>query len=324
MPQPHISQDSNSTPKSITDDCQDALLQMQCMDPFCKCISKQLLNGKVPHHESDTFTHVKGLLYKQVSDTGKQFLALVIPKSWKFTILVEAHDKLGHQGNNCTYCLIKRQYYWLGMNKDIRKYIANCVLCRRDKAKIQKYPLQMTEIPYRPFDKIAIDLVTDCETFTSGNKHILTVIDHLTGWQEAFPILDKSADTIVATLINNYLLVHMCPRYILSDNGTEFKNNLMDQVLQQLGIDRTFSAPYHPQSNSKLEVFHKYLKPTLKKLCENDPANWDRYINQVLASYRITPNLATAESPFFFGLWQRSKSTTSPTPRTNATFPRRS
>ena len=27
--------------------------------------------------------------------------------------------------------------------------------------------------------------------------------------------------------------------------------------------------------------------------------NWDKYINQVLASYRITPNLATAESPFF-------------------------
>ena len=73
----------------------------------------------------------------------------------------------------------------------------------------------------------------------------------------------------------------------------------MDQVLQQLGIDQIFSAPYHPQSNRKLEVFHKYLKPTLKKLCEKEPANWDKYINQVLASYRITPNLATAESPFF-------------------------
>ena len=73
----------------------------------------------------------------------------------------------------------------------------------------------------------------------------------------------------------------------------------MDQVLEQLGIDRIFSTPYHPQSNGKLEVFHKYLKPTLKKLCEKDPANWDKYINQVLASYRITPNLATTESPFF-------------------------
>ena len=45
----------------------------------------------------------------------------------------------------------------------------------------------MTEIPNKPFDKITIDLVTDCETSTSGNKHILTIIDHLTGWPEAFP-----------------------------------------------------------------------------------------------------------------------------------------
>ena len=156
----------------------------------------------------------------------------------------------------------------------------------------------MTEIPDRPFDKIAINLVTNCETSTSGNKHILTIIDHLTGWPEAFPIPDKSADTIVATFIK-YLPGHMCPRYILSDNGTEFKNSLMYQVLQQLGIDRIFSAPYHPQSNGKLEVFHKYLKPTLKKLCKKDPANWDKYLNQELANYIITPNLATAESPFF-------------------------
>ena len=73
----------------------------------------------------------------------------------------------------------------------------------------------------------------------------------------------------------------------------------MDQVLQQLGIDRIFSVPYHPQSNGKLEVFYKYLKPTLKKLCKKYPANWAKYLNQVLASYRIMPNLATIESPFF-------------------------
>ena len=41
------------------------------------------------------------------------------------------------------------------------------------------------------------------------------------------------------------------------------------------------------------------MKPTLKKLCEKDPANWDKYLNQVLTSYRITLNLATAESQFF-------------------------
>ena len=107
------------------------------------------------------------------------------------------------------------------MNKDIQKYIANCTLCHREKAKVQSYPLQMTEIPERPFNKIAIDLVTECETSTSGTKYIPTIIDYLTGWPEAFPIPDKSTDTIVLTLINHYLPVNMCPRYILLDNGTD-------------------------------------------------------------------------------------------------------
>ena len=40
-------------------------------------------------------------------------------------------------------------------------------------------------------------------------------------------------------------------------------------------------------------------KPTLMKLYENDPDNWDKYNNQVLASYFVTPHLATTETPFF-------------------------
>ena len=157
--------------------------------------------------------------------------------------------------------LPKKKTVQLEMNKDIWKYITQCALCHRGKAKVQAYPLQMTENPECPFDKIAIDLDTKCETSSSGNKHILTIIDHLTGWPEAFPIPDKSADTIANTFINQYLPVHMCPRYILSDNGTEFKNQLMDKVLQQLGIEHIFSTPYHPQSSGKLEVSTNISNP---------------------------------------------------------------
>ena len=31
---------------------------------------------------------------------------------------------------------------------------------------------------------------------------------------------------------------------------------------------------------------------------QEGPIHWDKYINQVFASYRVTPNLATAETPF--------------------------
>ena len=236
---------------------------MQKTDPFCKQISKCLSNGKTPQHETELFTHVRGLLYKHITDSGQKFFALVIPKSWKYTILVEAHDKLGHQGNTHTYYLITHQYYWKGMNKDIQKYIANCTLCHREKAKIQNHPLQMMEIPNRLFDKIAIDLVTESETSMSGNKHILTIIDHLTGWPEAFPIPNKWADTIVSTFINKYLPVHVCPRYILFDNGTEFKNNLMDQVLKQLGIESTLPPTKQWQIGSISQIHKTNLEEAL-------------------------------------------------------------
>ena len=132
--------------KPLTEDRLHTLLQMQRMDPFCKHISKHLLNRKAPKHEANLFLYVKGLLYKYVTVLNQKFLAIVIPKAWKYTVLMEAHDKLSHQGAIHTYCLIKWQYYWKGMNKDIRKYIANCTLCHREKAKVQPYPLQMTEI----------------------------------------------------------------------------------------------------------------------------------------------------------------------------------
>ena len=70
---------------------------MQRTDPFCKHISKHLSNGKAPQHEDDIFLHIKGLLYKHVMDSNQKFLALVIPKAWKYTVLMETHDKLSHQ-----------------------------------------------------------------------------------------------------------------------------------------------------------------------------------------------------------------------------------
>ena len=157
----------------------------------------------------------------------------------------------------------------------------------------------MTEIPDRPFDKITMDLVMDFTESNKGNKHILTIIDLLTGWPEAIPIPNKSADTIIKAFIRHYLSRHMCLRFILSDNGTEFKNQIFDKVTKDLGIKRIFSAPYHPQSNGKLETFHKFLKPTLKKMCADDQDNWDDYVEQVLGTYRGVPNLMTGEYPFF-------------------------
>ena len=113
--------------ETTNDSCENnpkdtSIKEMQSTDPFCKRIMKRLLNKTAPKHELKTFIH-NGLLYRYASDHSKDFCALVIPKAWRYTILVETHDKMGHQGNNRTYSLIKQQYYWKGMAKDVKDYI---------------------------------------------------------------------------------------------------------------------------------------------------------------------------------------------------------
>ena len=76
--------------------------KLQKTDPFCKWISKQLSNGKAPIHKGNLFLHVKWLFCKCITDSHQTFLAPVIPKACKYTLLVEANDKCGHQGTTET------------------------------------------------------------------------------------------------------------------------------------------------------------------------------------------------------------------------------
>ena len=66
---PDITSTPDPTPKSLTADRLKALLQMQKTDSFCKHISKQLSNGKAPKCETELFIHIRGLLYKHITDS---------------------------------------------------------------------------------------------------------------------------------------------------------------------------------------------------------------------------------------------------------------
>ena len=139
----------------------------------------------------------------------------------------------------------------------------HCKLCplQKGKAKMQMYPLQMTDIPDWPSDKIAIDLITYINVCTSGNQYIPTITDHMMGWPEAFLIPDKKVNTIVCVFMNNYLPVHVYPSFILSDNGIEFKNQPMDNNLALIFLE--------------MRNFRNELK-LIRSECQKDP--WSEII----------------------------------------------
>ena len=89
---------------------------------------------------------------------------------------------------------------------------------------------------------------------TRGNRYALTVICMLTRYTWSKPIADKSVETIVRIYIKEVYSKYGSSRKILSDNGTEFKNKLFDQVAWDLGKEhKVYSPPYHRACNERIE-----------------------------------------------------------------------
>jgi hypothetical protein len=133
---------------------------------------------------------------------------------------------------------------------------------------------------------------------TKGNCYALTAIDMLTGFVWCIPIPDKKAITIC-----NHYLAEICTfggaTKILTDNGTEFKNELFCQVAKDLGVKyKKYTAPYHPSSNGRIEGFHNFLKAATTKYVTRE-LEWDQVCHLATQGYNYFPGEHAKESPFF-------------------------
>ena len=112
------------------------------------------------------------------------------------------------------------------------------------------------------------------------------MVDHLTGWPIAKAIPDKEATTVANAIFEKLILEHGAPEVLLSDNGKEFTNDTLAYVCQVFNIEQQFTSHYTPRSNGKMENFNKFLKASIRKLCQEDTAEWDQVLDQILFVYR--------------------------------------
>ena len=227
----------------------------------------------------------------------------MIPVSYAKIVLKLAHDELGHNGTARTYALVKRMFYWKGLKRDTENYVKTCHICQQYNIQSVRYTPGHFEIPEAPMDFISMDLIGEFKMgSTQGNRYALTVICMLTGYTWCIPILDKSAETIVRAYIKEIYSKYGGSRKILSDNGTEFKNKLFEQVAHELGIEhKVYSPPYHPVSNGRIEGFHSFLKACLAKHISNS-LEWDEMVHLACSVYNFLPNEHSREAPFFLSI----------------------
>ena len=134
----------------------------------------------------------------------------------------------------------------------------------------------------------------------------MTVICMLTGYVFCVPLKAKMAEEVIQAYIDNVYSKFGGSLKMLSDNGTEFKNKMFEQISKELGLEyKLYTPPYHPALNGRIEGFHAFLKACIAKHVAPQ-LEWDVLIPLACAMYNFIPNEHSKESPILPYVWNRS------------------
>ena len=214
-------------------------------------------------------------------------------------MIILAHDHSGHNGSRRTYSGLKRQYYWPGIRKQVFRHCKRCKECVLQNQGQPEKGFGHFDAPDLQMEFIYMDLIGPIHPPSSrGNKYVLTVIDMLTGFTMAVPIRNKNTDTICDVYRDHVYCTFGGSSRILTDNGSEFKNQDMKQVCEKLGIKQIFSPVYTLEANGRLEGWHRFFKACIAKHIRGGGVEWDEVVLLAVSAYNFFPCQSTKESPF--------------------------
>ena len=276
----------------------EKLLALQAEDKFCSEINSKLQKGQL--QDRNPYYKENEVLKRYVEDGKQRFEVVVLPQVLSGAALQLAHEGLGHNGSPRTYALLKRNYFWKGLKPMVKRHVQSCRFCQEHNKQSVKYSKYNFEAEPAPMKFISMDLIGEFHPPSSkGNRYALTVICMFTGYAFCIPLPDKKAETVLRAYMNHVYCKHGGSLKILSDNGTEFKNKLMEEVSKELGVEyKVYSPPYRPQSNGRIESFHYFLKACIAKHITTQ-LEWDDVVPLACAAYNFFPNEHSRESPFF-------------------------
>ena len=193
---------------------------------------------------------------------------LAVPMALRTKVMQYYHHHFTlHGGTSRMVQLIAPLFIWPDMHNDIRNFVNACKTCNLAKPRTAQQGVT-TEIavPTRPMEWIQIDLVVLVSPKNKTScQYLLTAICTLTNYFQMQPLERKTGPDIIKAL-GRIFCVAGVPKVIQSDNGSEFRNNVVQQHAKWLSIEWRFSTPYKPSTQGRVERRHAELAKLLRIL----------------------------------------------------------
>ena len=200
-----------------------------------------------------------------------------------------------HQGQHPGINSLKEMHIWpLLVSSPKHFYWKSC--CKMSSVpmfsnKTTKEPIQSVHTSNHPRNNVSVDLFGPMLT----TKHVYILVQGIfTQFPAAWIVKSNSTDSVIKTTdgIYNNFGTPTSHRKLMGCHST---HNHSKSIWIHKGIKNNKVYPHHPQTNL-VEIFMRPLGKAMK-IAHYEHQNKENALNQLLASYQATPNIASSQAP---------------------------
>ncbi|GJS14623.1 RNA-directed DNA polymerase [Tanacetum coccineum] len=241
------------------------------------------------------FSKLDGYLFKGVR--------LCIPFcSLREAIILEGHSGglAGYFGRDKTLALLREQFYWPKIERDVNRLLERCRTCHIAKTHSSNAGLYTPlSVPVAPWEDVNLDFVLGLPRTQRAKDSVMVVVDQFLKMAHFVPCSKMFDASQVASLhFAEIVKLHGVPKTLTSDRDVKFVSHLWRTLWTHLGSKLQFSSFHHPQTDGQTEVVNRSLGNLLRSLIGDNAKQWDLILPQAEFTYNRSVNRTTGKSPF--------------------------
>ncbi len=202
----------------------------------------------------------------------------------RLSLMQEMHDQFvsDHSDVNKIIRLLRRNYRWSEMIRDVKQFIRNCHTCKRAKTIRNKYNelLSSLSISNRSWIDIILDFVIELFDNRDYNA-VLMIVDRLNKMHHYISCTTNENETTTEKtaklLIQHVWKLHELFITMIFDRDSQFISLVWDIICKMLKIKAKLFIAFHSKTNEQSEIFNQKMKRYLRVYVnhqQNDWADW--------------------------------------------------
>ena len=187
------------------------------------------------------------------------------------------------------------------MSPSVKWWIRHFLVCQAAKTsrRAPRWPLISLPLPSWPGEMVSFDISGPLPKTRNGSKYVLLIVDLFSRHAEpyTFTAEEKTAKGCASTSANEYVTRWGCPKLLLSDKGSEFTAQVVQQVYEIFGSKKLLTSSFHPQANRCVGRLNYTLCQMLSHVVSSKQDDWDEYLLQAVYANNNHISYATGLAP---------------------------